>query len=858
MDLPHGLGARLRAVGALLAALVVTFVAVSAPVARAAEEKPTVTWTAKLEPAQVGPGGEGVLVITGTIRAHVHVFADGKKFKVLPNKTDGVTWGKPTTTKPTKWVDPMFPEDPPSDVWFDKVEVRVPFTLAADAKLPMTPTVVIKWNCCDEETCYNETATKPPLGVEITAPPAAPEGPGMADSAPVAPSDAPDAAAPAPAAAPEGGHEAPVAPPVAPSPDVPAAPVDAPVAPAPVDAAPPVAAGPAPVSTLANASISTPEAKVGVVATTAAFVVTFEPAEGHHLYPLGSEDGVPVSVEGKPSAGVTWGKASAPPLGAPDIHEAYTVTIPYTDASAGKAALAVAVSWQACLDTGICRQPEAPHRFELRRAADGKLSLEETMDGVPAAPTVVVAPPVAADGAPGAAPKASGPVAASGLLFEVSGRAEEGFIERTWRTSGYLILGILFAIGIGLAFTPCVLPIIPITVSIVGGGNASVSKGRMAFLLTCFVLGLSMAFGTMGLISAKAGASFSAAFQSPVALWVIAGIFTVLAFGMFGVYELQPPAWAQRLQGGAKGGNPVGAFLFGGMSALIASPCTGPVIAGLIVFTAQSGNSLLGFLMFVSLGLGMGAVFFAAGSLNLLMKPGPWMVWVRHFFGALLVGVALYYLRNAGKIDGPALVVGAVVIAALAAVGIRRHLIHREAEDPRVARSTALKVATMTLAFSLLAGVLTGGLLPDRAIADEGSTSLEWAKPTSREALVAEVEKAKRDGIPTVVDFWAKWCTYCKAYDRVIESNPDVLAAFRKVHRVKIDLTDDDRPWEAGIRDGLGVPRDQQPFLVFIDASGRIRRDLDLPEWKKAGSADALRQRLGELLPEMKVGRADR
>ena len=843
--------ARLRLVGALLAALVVSFVAASAPEARAADEKPTVTWTAKLEPAQVGPGGEAVLVITGTIREHVHVFADGKKFKVVPTKTDGVTWGKHSTTKPTKWVDPMFPEDPPSDVWFDKVEVRVPFTLAADAKLPLTPTVVIKWNCCDEETCYNETATKPPLGVEIAAPPAAPEGPGMAD------------AAPAPAAAPEGGHAAPLAPPAPPSAvDVPAAPADAPPAPGraaePTPAVEPMAAAPAPSALLASTSIETPEAKVSVVATGEAFTVTFEPTAGHHLYPLGSEDGVPVSVEGKAASGVTWGKATAPPLGAPDVHEPYTVTIPYTDASAGKAPLAVAVSWQACLDTGTCRQPEAPHRFELRRAADGKVTLEETMDGVPAAPAVVVAPPVAADGAAPAAPKASGPVAASGLLFEVSGRAEEGFIERTWRTSGYLILGILFAIGIGLAFTPCVLPIIPITVSIVGGGNASVSKGRMAFLLTCFVAGLALAFGTMGLISAKAGASFSAAFQSPVALWIIAGIFTVLAFGMFGVYELQPPAWAQRLQGGAKGGNPVGAFLFGGMSALIASPCTGPVIAGLIVFTAQSGNSLLGFLMFVSLGLGMGAVFFAAGSLNLLMKPGPWMVWVRHFFGALLVGVALYYLRNAGKIDGPALLVGAVVIAVLAAIGIRWHLVHREAEDPRVARSTGLKVATMTLAFSLLAGVLTGGLLPDQASAGEGATSLKWEKPTSREALVAEVEKAKRDGIPTVVDFWAEWCTYCKAYDRVIESNPDVLAAFRKVHRVKIDLTNDDRPWEEGIREGLGVPRDQQPFLVFIDASGRIRRDLDLAEWKKSGSADALRQRLGELLPETKVGRAER
>src|SRR5439155_2706666 len=130
-----------------------------------------------------------------------------------------------------------------------------------------------------------------------------------------------------------------------------------------------------------------------------------------------------------------------------------------------------------------------------------------------------------------------------------------------------------------------------------------------------------------------------------------------------------------------KGGNVVGAFLFGGMAALIASPCTGPVIAGMIVFTAQSGNAALGFLMFVVLGLGMGAVFFAAGSLNLVMRPGPWMVWVRYGFGVLLVATALYYLRSAERISTWGVLAIGFSAAALVALGIGRHLTSKEGED---------------------------------------------------------------------------------------------------------------------------------------------------------------------------------
>jgi len=417
-------------------------------------------------------------------------------------------------------------------------------------------------------------------------------------------------------------------------------------------------------------------------------------------------------------------------------------------------------------------------------------------------------------------------------------------VDSLWRRLGILILGPLFLGGILLAFTPCVLPIIPITVSIIGGGRADLTKSRLILLLSCYVLGLALAFGTMGIAAAKAGGSFAAAFQSPVALWAIAGVFVLLAFGMLGLYELQLPASLQRLQGGAKGGSVIGAFLLGAIAALIASPCTGPVIAGLVVFTAQSGNVLMGFLMFAAMGLGMGSVFFAAGSLNLVMKPGPWMVWVRYGFGVMLIGIAIYYLASSGKLGSVGVFATGFALAALAAFGIARHLVTKEGEETGAAATRGAQVAILLVLATGLVAFITRPPPPWNGRAGEGP--ITWTTVTSRAALVAEVDRAVREGKPTVVDIWAEWCHYCKSYDRVIDDSPQVKAGFQGLHRVRIDLTEK-VPAEEAMREGLGVKMNLQPILVFIDAQGRIRRALDVKGWLEDKSTAELVRRVEEV-----------
>jgi thioredoxin:protein disulfide reductase len=203
------------------------------------------------------------------------------------------------------------------------------------------------------------------------------------------------------------------------------------------------------------------------------------------------------------------------------------------------------------------------------------------------------------------------------------------------------------------------------------------------------------------------------------------------------------------------------------------------------------------------------------------------MVWVRYGFGILMIALALYYLANSGKLGPAALFCTGFGLAVLSAIGITRHLVRKEGEATGPAATRGAKVAILLV----LATGLVAALTRPPSASGAGTAPLTWATVKSREALVAEVAKARREGKATVVDVWAEWCTYCKKYDRDIEANASVKAGFQRLHRVRIDLTDEDRPWEEGLREGLDIPGNTQPYMVFIDAEGRIRRGLDVEEY---------------------------
>jgi len=191
----------------------------------------------------------------------------------------------------------------------------------------------------------------------------------------------------------------------------------------------------------------------------------------------------------------------------------------------------------------------------------------------------------------------------------------------------------------------------------------------------------------------------------------------------------------------------------------------------------------------------------------------------------VIIGVALYYLADARKIEPRTLFILGGALALAAAVLIQRHLITKEGEEPGAATKRGIVAGVGVAAATLAVALLT------RPPSVEGA--LQWTNVTSREQLCAEVRKATQEGKGVCVDFWGEWCHFCKAYDHYIERYPDLRLGFEKLVRLRADLSDPHPPWEDGVRDALAVPRGIQPYLVFLTPKGEIvseYRTFDAPK----------------------------
>jgi thiol:disulfide interchange protein DsbD len=378
-------------------------------------------------------------------------------------------------------------------------------------------------------------------------------------------------------------------------------------------------------------------------------------------------------------------------------------------------------------------------------------------------------------------------------------KADDSAIASTLENSGlFLSLIFIFIAGLALNLTPCVYPLIPITIGYFGGQSEG-KTSRLVMLGLLYMLGMALTYSVVGVITSLSGAVFGSLLQNPIVIIIIALLFVTLALSQFGVYEFKlPDSWVMKA-GGAKGGG-YGAFFMGLTMGIVAAPCIGPFVLGLVTYVAAKGDPLYGFLMFFVLALGLGfpylllAIF--SGKIKSLPRAGLWMEGVKHIFGFLLIGMAFYFLDPIlpRAIQGYALpVLG--IIAALILL-----FVDKTANDAKGFRMFKTIFSVVILAVSIYALIPSENLEP------------EW-KAFSIENYEASLKNNER----MVIDFYADWCIPCKELDALTFSDQRVLNEFERFTVYKVDMTKNNDTNEQ-LRKRFNVIG--MPTVLIIDSKG--------------------------------------
>lgn len=408
--------------------------------------------------------------------------------------------------------------------------------------------------------------------------------------------------------------------------------------------------------------------------------------------------------------------------------------------------------------------------------------------------------------------------------------------------SGQFLIGTLATLLAGLlsALTPCVYPLIPITVSVFGARRAE-SRGRAMMLTSSYVVGMGVVFATLGVVAAKSGQAFGSVLGNPFVVGGLAIFLLVLATSMFGAFELALPSGLAEKVNNVGGAGLVGAFLMGSVSGFLTAPCTGPVLTGLLAFVAKTGNVALGGALLFIYALGIGIPFFLIGVFTIrLPKGGEWMDWIKSIFGVALVALAVMYLRDAIPAfrDFAANVAvqfghltGAMIAGLLTFIGVLFGAVHLSFKSDR--REVALKtvgVAVVVLALVFRAGALNAGpsgkLLVKLGLQSPPEhKELVWHARFSSETakeIEAVLQKARDEKKPVMIDFYADWCAACKELDREVYVEASVVEEAERFINIKVDGTNEDDPIEA-LYEKFGVKG--LPTVAFVDSSGEVLKD---------------------------------
>jgi thioredoxin:protein disulfide reductase len=382
----------------------------------------------------------------------------------------------------------------------------------------------------------------------------------------------------------------------------------------------------------------------------------------------------------------------------------------------------------------------------------------------------------------------------------------------------------VFVAGLLLNATPCVYPIIPITIGFFVNQSSS-QEGKPALRRTfsmalMYVLGMAITYSVLGVIASLSKGLFGAALQNPIVLVLLAGVMVALALSMFGVYEFKLPESLNRFATSSTQSTSgmLGALVMGLTMGIVAAPCIGPFVLALLVFVGDKGDPVYGFFMFFVLALGLGLPYLVlgtfSGAINALPRSGMWMVTVRKLFGLVLVGMALYFLMPLMKNSSTYVFVAFFALSAL-------YLILWEA-----GRTKAKQFAWVLRIIGIAAAVVAVMLALPKKIEEQ----IAW-QPYSEASLAV----AQKEGKGVIIDTFADWCIPCKELDQSTFTDSGVKKEAERFITLKLDLTSTDANSDAGrARQRFGIRG--VPTVLFLDSTGKELADLRLEGFEKSSA----------------------
>jgi thiol:disulfide interchange protein DsbD len=373
--------------------------------------------------------------------------------------------------------------------------------------------------------------------------------------------------------------------------------------------------------------------------------------------------------------------------------------------------------------------------------------------------------------------------------------------EREWLLS----LLIIFLGGLGLNLTPCIYPLIPITIGFFVAQGAD--RPRWVFVLSLFyVLGMAITYSVLGTLAALTGSLFGSALQNPLVLLFIAFVLVGLSLSMFGLYEIRIPGFLTRIAGRSSYGV-LGALFMGLTVGILAAPCIGPFVIGLLSYVGQKGDPVLGFWTFFVLALGLGTPFLflgtLAGSLSGLPRSGAWMVWVRKMFGFVLLGMAVYFVRYLISNQVYWLLQASIVAAGSIYLG----WIETSGKGLKGFRGIKWVTGIAGLLLSSYLVLAPGHLF----LHPQGIQWLEYDEKL--------LQKARAQSKPVIIDFTADWCIPCRELEERTFSSPTVIAKAKQFVTLRVDLTHSTKPENRSSMKGYHIKG--VPTVIFLDRNGK-------------------------------------